>query len=207
MREALNSNPTVQIAVIGVLMVVAGFFVATQMMGGEKAAEAPAVDAGAGAVTGAAPVAADPSAAVPASGAAAVPVPAASVAPTAAAFKPGPGLPQEVVSAFNRGDTIALLIARSSGIDDRLVKRAAGTLRGDSNVAFFVTEAKGIARYSRITQGVGVSQVPALVVVKPRDGKGAPEATVTYGFRNSDSLTQAVRDAVYKGGSVGYDPG
>jgi hypothetical protein len=120
----------------------------------------------------------------------------------------GPGLPQPVVTAYDGGKTVVLLVARSGGIDDRLVRQAVGAVRSDPGVALFVTRARGIARYSRITEGVGVSQVPALVVVSPRKaGVGTPKATVSYGFQNTASVVQAVRDAVYKGRVVGYSPG
>jgi hypothetical protein len=64
----------------------------------------------------------------------------------------------------------------------------------------FVTRAKDVARYSRITQGVGVDRAPALVVVRPRKESGpVPEAQVSYGFRSSQSVVQAVHDALYQG--------
>jgi hypothetical protein len=47
---------------------------------------------------------------------------------------------------------------------------------------------------------VGVNRVPALVVVRPRRLSGSvPEAQVSYGFRNSQSVVQAVQDALYSG--------
>ncbi len=89
---------------------------------------------------------------------------------------------------------------RSHGIDDRLVSRSVRGLSGDSNLAIFVVRAKGIARYSRITQGVGVSQVPALVIVRPKRVSGSvPEAQVAYGFRDSQTVVQDVQDALYSG--------
>jgi hypothetical protein len=63
----------------------------------------------------------------------------------------------------------------------------------------FVSRAKDIARYSRITQGVGVDRVPALVVVRPRRESSVPEAQVSYGFRDSQGVVQAVHDALYSG--------
>jgi hypothetical protein len=93
--------------------------------------------------------------------------------------------------------------SRISGVslsDDRLVSRSVRGLSGDSNLAIFVVHAKGIARYSRITQGVGVSQVPALVIVRPKRVSGSvPEAQVAYGFRDSQTVVQYVQDALYSG--------
>jgi hypothetical protein len=116
------------------------------------------------------------------------------------ALVPGPGLPRPVVTAWKHGDAIVLLIVRGGGSDDRLVRGSVESLTGERGVAVFVTRAKSVARYSRITQGVGVDRTPALVVVRPRSkGVSMPEAQVSYGFRNSQSVVQAVHDALYKG--------
>jgi hypothetical protein len=71
-----------------------------------------------------------------------------------------------------------------------------------------VARAKDVAGYSRITQGVGVNRAPALVVVRPRDVSGSvPQAQVSYGFRNSQSVVQAVHDALYTGrDNLPYSP-
>ncbi len=201
-RQALNENRTVQLAVVGVLMVLAALMVMSgSLTGGGSTSE-----------QSASPVSTLPGAASSSSGAAPgtggiTPVPAASTV-TAKAFEPGPGLPGEVVAAHERGQTVVLLVVRAGGIDDRMVRGAVDRLRGDSRLAVFVTRADGIARYSRITQGVGVNQVPALVVISPQRKPGAaPEATVDYGFRSATSVVQAVRDAAYQGRNRGYDPG
>ena len=65
-----------------------------------------------------------------------------------------------------------------------------------------MTNAGHIARYSRITQGVNVDRVPALIVLRPRHlTQGTPTATLSYGFRGPESVDQAIRDALYKGPS------
>jgi hypothetical protein len=112
------------------------------------------------------------------------------------------------VDAWKHGDAVVLLIVRGGGIDDRLVRRSVQSLSGDRGTSVFVARAKEIARYSRITQGVGVDQVPALVIVRPRRGSGSvPEAQVKYGFRDSQSVVQAVHDALYNGAdNLPYSP-
>ena len=73
-------------------------------------------------------------------------------------------------------------------------------LKDNHGLAVFLTGAKHISRYSRITLGVDVSRVPALVVVRPKSlSDDVPEATVRYGFRGPESVLQAVKDALYKG--------
>ena len=45
MREAINSNPLVQVAIVGVLLVATGFFVMSSMGGGEEEPEGGATEA------------------------------------------------------------------------------------------------------------------------------------------------------------------
>jgi hypothetical protein len=116
------------------------------------------------------------------------------------AFIPGPGLPRPVVSAWRRGNAVVLLVVRPAAVDDRLVRDSVDSLSARSGVAVFAVRANRIARYSRITQGLGVDRVPALVVVRPKRLSGSvPQAQVSYGFRNSQSVVQAVQDALYAG--------
>jgi hypothetical protein len=199
MREAINNNPIAQLAVVGVLLLVAGVMLAPQLLGkkggsSESSTSSAASSAPAGKVD-----LATPSTGVATSGSTApTPPVASSVAPDA--LVPGRGLPRPFISAWKHGDTVVLLLVRPSGIDDRLVRDSVQSLSGDSGTAVFVAPANKIARYSRITQGVGVSQVPALVIVRPRRVSGSvPEAQVSYGFRDSQAVVQAVHDASYSG--------
>ena len=140
------------------------------------------------------------------------------MAPTA--FGASPGLPKDVVNAYDDGKTVALLILREhpqgcysraalvskrcGGIDDGQVAtivRVIDKLRVRPDTALIITHASNIAAYSRITTGVDVDRVPALVVLSPKrlnDG-GLPRATVSYGFRGPASVIQAIEDAEYKG--------
>jgi hypothetical protein len=209
MRKALNENPTVQIATIGVLVLVVGLFLMMTMKkkGPDSSGSASTTPTGASSTPagGTTSPVIVPGAATPAGGAASAvgatttpPVSGGTVTP--AALIPGPGLPRDVVAAWKRDDAIALLIVRGDGVDDRMVKASVESLSSDSRVAVFVARAEHVARYSRITQGVGVDHVPALVVVRPRSETGStPQAQVSYGFRNSDSVIQAVHDALYAG--------
>ena len=136
------------------------------------------------------------------------------------AFVAGKGLPKDVVKAYKDDKTVVLLILREhpqgcysraklvskqcGGIDDGQVAtivRVIDKLAHQRNVALFITHASNIAAYSRITTGVEVNRVPALVVLTPKrlnDG-GLPHASVSYGFRGPGSIITAVADAEYKG--------
>jgi hypothetical protein len=195
-RKALNENPLVQIGLIAVLALIGGFLLMTRVVNQGSSAEAPPATDAAAAV---APVA-DSSA-----GSAAATTPP-SVQPSPAAegdegFVAGPGLPSSVVDAFDSGKTVALLVVRTRGIDDRALELVSTALATRPEVQLFVLPAKNISKYSRIASGVDVDRVPALVVISPKrlaDG-GLPSASVSYGFRGPKSVVQAVDDAEYKG--------
>lgn len=209
MRQALNNNPVVQVAVLGGLaLIVALFFMMNMKKGSSGSASTASSAATAPAISSPAPSGSTDSAA---SGTPTAPPATGSPSTgsvSASALVPGPGLPAPVVKAWKHGDAVVLLVVRQGGIDDRLVRNSARSLSADSGVSLFVTKANQVARYSRITQGVGVSQAPALVVVRPKRVSGAvPEAQVFYGFRDSQGVVQAVHDAVYSGkDNLPYSP-
>jgi hypothetical protein len=204
MREAINNNPMAQLAVVGVLLLVAAVMLAPQILGHKSSGSSNTSTTSAQLSSPAGTVdltvkstPAAPSSSAAAGSTAVTPAPQ-SVSPDA--LIPGPGLPRPVIAAWHHGDTVVLLLVRRSGIDDRLVQDSVRSLSGDSGIAVFVARANKIARYSRITQGVGVSQVPALVIVRPRKVSGSvPQAQVSYGFRDSKGVVQAVHDAAYSG--------
>jgi len=200
MREAINSNPLVQAAVVGVLLIGTAFFVISSSGGGEEETESAAPE------TGSVSTIATPSTtAPPAAGATGDPSAALSAIRQATAA--APPLPRPVMDAWRANQTPVLLFVRDGGIDDRLVKTATAGLAGFGNAAVFIVPAGQISRYASITEGVGVDRVPALVVVTPRHLKQTvPTASVSYGFQSPESVAQAVIDAGYRGPTVDYHP-
>ncbi len=191
MREKLNENPLAQVGLIGVLIVL-GFVMLTSMGGGGESGSAPEAEAEAESSTAAPAI----------TPAGETPVITGSAGPT-----PVPPPPSDVTAAFEAGETVVLLIVHDGGIDDRLVREDTGALEGMSNVALFVVPAKQIARYAAITEGAGVNRVPALVVLRPKAlSNGTPTASVAFGYRDADSVVQAVVDARYKGKTLSYHP-
>ena len=210
MREQLNSNPLVQAAVVGVLLISAGFFLMSTMGGGEEEETAAPTEATveiagtgvSGSATGATPGEAVEGAisSATASGA------AVSVPPEVLA-EAAPPPPQNVTVAFDANQIVSLLFVRNGGIDDRIVASTVRQLDSLQGVASFVVPASQIARYASITQGVDVQRVPALVVIRPkRLDDGIPSASVHYGFQSPQSIAQAVIDAGYKGPTLDYHP-
>jgi hypothetical protein len=210
-RQAINNNPMVQIAVLGGLaLIVAVFFMMNTKKGSSDSsstassatpAPAPSSPPATGSAT--------PSPGAATAGSAAVPsAPPTTDGVSPDALVPGPGLPKPLIAAWKGGDTVVLLVVRQGGIDDRLVHSSVRLLTGDPGVSVFVTRANRVARYSRITQGVALSQAPALVVLRPKRVSGpSPEAQVAYGFRDAQGVVQAVHDAVYSGkDNLPYSP-
>jgi hypothetical protein len=212
-RSAVNDNPVVQIAVLGVLAVIVAFLLMTKVLHKSSTTAPPTTTP----ATSAAPAVAGSTAPTTPSAAAGTIAPsptadgtvppattpgAAPVAPAApiAEFVSGRGLPAPVVAAYKDDKTVVLLVVKFRGIDDDALRATVDRLRGRPDLAVFVTYAAHISRYARITAGVDVNRVPALVVLRPRHLTHAtPTALVSYGFRGPASVDQAIRDAGYKG--------
>lgn len=197
MREKLNSNPALQIGLLGVLGLLALVFLLGGFGGGgeeEEAVAAPETTASAevaalGGETATAPVSGETS--------------FSAAAPNV----PAPPLPVAVRKAYADSKTIVLLVVRGGGVDDPFVEQATRILESAPGVAIFVTRAKGIARYAAITLGLDVDRVPALVVLRPKNlSDGRMQGTVSYGFREFRSIIQAVADASYQGPELAYHP-
>ncbi len=213
MRQALNENPMVQAAVLGVAAVIFAVILFTSVL--KKDEEPPAATTTTPAATTSDPAPSTeapgttsaPAPSVGAAGSTAVPDPAATAPPAGGSPADGllasKGLPEDLLVAFAKNKTIALLVIDPKGIADGLAKRFTAALRARDDVEVFVVDVADIARYARVTQGVSVSRTPALVVIRPRKLTGSvPVATVAYGFRGPGSIDQAVDDAVYKGKQV-----
>jgi hypothetical protein len=209
MRQAINENPVVQVVLLGVLGIVVAFLFMTRVVSQDEGASSDAATP-APTAAGAPPVPSTPDPAAAVSDVSGV-APSTSAAPVSGVgFEAGPGLPESVVGAYEAGDVIALLVVNRKGTEDkRLEAEVEDRLRGRSDTSVFVVEAKDIARYSRIAEGVNLDRVPALVVVEPRrQVKGElPVATISYGFRGPESVEQTVLDVLYEGKQLPYHPG
>jgi hypothetical protein len=191
MREKLNSNPLAQVAMVGVLLVLAGVFVMSKMGGGSEEEEGAAIA----------------SSSVTATEAPAVEGPLAKLPAPGSGVGAPPPLPSSVTAAFAANDTVVLLFVRNGGIDDRMVAADVRRLSSLPRVAPFVVPASQVAHYAAIAQGVGLSRVPALVVLKPKHlDHGIPTASVHYGVQSPESVEQAIIDAGYKGRTIPYHP-
>lgn len=192
MREKLNDNPLMQMAVIGVLLLGAGFFIMSSMggKGSEESESAAPVSASA-----------ESTAEAPASLSSAL---AKVSQASASAARP---LPRPVNAAWQANKIVVLLFVRNGGIDDELMAAATARLAALPGVAAFIAPASQVSRYASVTEGVGVNRVPALVVIRPKHlHQTVPTASVSYGFQSGESIVQAVIDAGYKGPTLAYHP-
>lgn len=118
-------------------------------------------------------------------------------------------LPQRFTAAYDADETIALLVVHDGGIDDAYTALALKQVAEIERVAVIVVPAKQISRYASVTVGLDVSQLPALIVMRPKSlSHGAPQAIVAYGYQTPQSIHQAIVDASYRGPEGGaYHPG
>ncbi len=209
MRQALNENPMVQLAVLGVVGVVFAIIVFTTVLKGEEtpaapepgsqpAAAPPLTTTGDGSTSATAPVAPDPAA--PAAAAPETASPGGSAAGVRVnELESGKGLPGNVLAALDDNKAVAILVYDPSGKSDRKL-RSYAERAGNGNVKMLTVKAKNVSDYSRITQGVNVSRTPALIVIRPPKLTGGElTAIISEGFRGEKSVGIALEDALYSG--------
>jgi hypothetical protein len=95
-----------------------------------------------------------------------------------------------VVQALGRNEVVVLFFSEKGGADDAATGAAVRSLNGTKGVAVFNAGVDQLGLYRPILANVGVSQVPAVVVVGP-----GRKAQLLEGFIDKSSLRQAVADA------------
>ena len=169
------------ILIAGVLLIPAAFFVSRVAAGGgDPAKPAKPVQA---ASKPAAP--AKPAAKADAAAAQAKPDPAAEARKKAAAA----GLPGSVAVALAKGQTVVLLLSDGKSADDRSTADAVRELRGAKNIKVVSDRLSRLGSYRAIVGRVGVTQSPAVVIVR------GSKARVVEGYVDPETLRQQVIDA------------
>jgi len=116
----------------------------------------------------------------------------AELDPAAAARKKASaaGLPGSVAVALAKGQTVVLLLADGKAADDRSTAEAVRALKGRvPNVKVFTDRLSRLGSYRAIVGRVGVSQSPAVVIVR------GSKARVVEGYVDPETLRQQVLDA------------
>jgi len=121
------------------------------------------------------------------------PVTKKSAAPVAVTKLP-PGVSPRilpVVRALGQDQVVVLFFSQDGSADDSATRGAVNGVKGMKGVAVFNAGIDELAMYRPILANVGVSQVPAVVVVRP-----GRRAQLLEGFIDKSSLRQAVADAL-----------
>lgn len=206
MRDKLNDNPIAQLALIGVLLVL-GVVVLLKPGGGSGSEEESSSGEVTATVNGVTATGSTPGEAVEGAVEGIEEGAAAGTTGGIPTSIPVPPPPRRFSAAYDAGKTVVLFVVHDGGIDDAYTAAAIGALGGVPDAELIVVPAAKIARYAAVTVGLDLSQVPALVVMKPKKlSHGVPQATVEYGFQTPQSVEQAVRDAAYKGPETTYHP-
>jgi hypothetical protein len=211
-RDKLNESKAAQIGLVAVLVVVAAVFFLKSSGGGEsESTEAEAetkatIESGGETLSISAPTATASPAGM-------------GELPTSLPAAKAP--PRRFTAAYESGKAVALLFVHNGGIDDAYTKLAlkeaagvAGIARSEgwghvAPVTVIVVPAKRISDYASVTVGLNVTQVPALIVMRPKGlSHGVPQASVSYGIQSPESIVTALVDASYDGPENGtYHPG
>lgn len=104
------------------------------------------------------------------------------------------GTPAElapVVEALGRDQVVVLFFTKPGAADDTGTRLSVKSLSGMKGVEVFTAGVEKLASYRPILSGVGVSQVPAVVVVRP-----GRQAQLLEGYIDDQSLRQRVADAL-----------
>jgi hypothetical protein len=134
------------------------------------------------------PAAAKPAPATPAARAAQAPAAPARPKPAS------PAVPAKVLAAaqaLGKGDAVVFFFSKPGAADDTLARGAVHKLRGMPRVSIFDASLDQVAAYRPMLSGVGISQIPATVIVRP--GK---KAILLQGFVDAGTLRQNVADAL-----------
>jgi hypothetical protein len=86
---------------------------------------------------------------------------------------------------------VVLFFSRPGAADDTGARSAVRRLRGMDGVKVFTPNFDDLEDYRPILAGVGVAQVPAVVIVKP-----GRKAQLVEGFVDRKSLRQQVEDSL-----------
>lgn len=104
---------------------------------------------------------------------------------------PVAGVPAPVLAALGERKLVVLLFSQASGADDAATRAAVRGLerRPDPGVAVFSTDLRELPRYRPLLRDVGITQVPAVVLVDSRR-----RARLLEGYLDEGSLRQHVAD-------------
>ena len=96
-----------------------------------------------------------------------------------------------VAKALGQDDVVLLFFSRPGAADDTGAEQAVKKLDGTKGLQIFSPNFENLDAYRPILAGVGVAQVPAIVIAKP-----GHKAQLVEGFVDRKSLRQQVEDSL-----------
>ena len=123
-----------------------------------------------------------------------VPAPQSAVKPASETPKPAPprveDVPPAVADALQDGKLVVLLFVEPGAAEDAATAKNFKAVAGIKGVAAFRADIAKVGDYAGIVANVGLTQAPAVVIVRP-DLEAVPPIE---GYVESQYLTQRVRD-------------
>jgi hypothetical protein len=94
------------------------------------------------------------------------------------------------IKALARGDVVVFFFTQPGAADDTGTREAVKTLKGEKGVSVFTIGLGELETYGPVLNGAGVSQVPAVVIVR-----AGQKGRLLQGYVDSRTLHQTVADA------------
>jgi hypothetical protein len=111
------------------------------------------------------------------------PAPKPAVSPQVAKTLPA-------IKALARGDVVVFFFTHAGAADDTGTREAVKTLKGEKGVSVFTVGLGDLETFGPVLNGAGVSQVPAVVIVR-----AGQKGRLLQGYVDSRTLHQTVADA------------
>jgi len=102
-----------------------------------------------------------------------------------------PDRAEAAAKALGSGKVVVFFFTKPGTPDDSATASAVHSLKGMKRVAVFVASLDEIASYRPMLANVGISEVPAVVIVRP-----GQQAVLFEGFVDAGTLRQNVADAL-----------
>ena len=94
------------------------------------------------------------------------------------------------IKALARGDVVVFFFTQPGAADDTGTREAVKTLKGEKGVSVFTIGLDDLETFGPVLNGAGVSQVPAVVIVR-----AGQKGHLLQGYVDSRTLHQTVADA------------
>jgi hypothetical protein len=116
--------------------------------------------------------------------------PAKPAKPAKPAVSPQVAKTLPAIKALARGDVVVFFFTQPGAADDTGTREAVKTLKGDKGVSVFTIGLDDLETFGPVLNGAGVSQVPAVVIVR-----AGQRGRLLQGYVDSRTLHQTVADA------------